>query len=417
MKLLRRILAVLGLVTATTALQVINPAIVEAAPSGDFSIVTKNGNRLDVYGDNLPTSKAPVHLWKASYRSNIFTLGPNESTGNEIRLKADQSICLTPDVPLGTKPASGTPLVAKKDCANSYNFKFDGNKIYLGRYPDMCIDIPNNNDVERQRLQVHACNNDSTAQSFNTGNNPIPQPVQKQAVQQKQIVKEYSEYEYWIVSRARKNQFLPVKPEVGRPNPEVGHAWNAIIKRKTYIYSDGSKSVTNWQADTIFEYNPPASVNNYTSLNVLSSGESFNETQAILDGKTSIFTRGYAVRKASVSEGRAQFIKNNSNVAGCKKYISNFWNLYSVQVGGDTCNCVDYSTRSWKYYTAGWEDFRPKTGEAAAFFGFGLYTVPVLTVTQIDNPMFNLTPDALMESLKAMSSKNGTDFLDNGKTW
>jgi hypothetical protein len=56
-----------------------------AAPNGDFGIVTNNGSRVDVYGDYLPTYKGPMHLWKAIYSSNIFTLGPNEGTGNEIR--------------------------------------------------------------------------------------------------------------------------------------------------------------------------------------------------------------------------------------------------------------------------------------------------------------------------------------------
>lgn len=57
----------------------------QAAPQGNFGIVTNNGNRVDVYGDNLPSFKGPVHLWKAQYSSNIFKLGTNQRTGNEIQ--------------------------------------------------------------------------------------------------------------------------------------------------------------------------------------------------------------------------------------------------------------------------------------------------------------------------------------------
>jgi hypothetical protein len=377
MKLLRRILAVLGLVTATTALQVINPAIVEAAPSGDFSIVTKNGNRLDVYGDNLPTSKAPVHLWKASYRSNIFTLGPNESTGNEIRLKADQSICLTPDVPLGTKPASGTPLVAKKDCANSYNFKFDGNKIYLGRYPDMCIDIPNNNDVERQRLQVHACNNDSTAQSFNTGNNPIPQPVQKQAVQQKQIVKEYSEYEYWLLSDRRTEYTSNI--QMG------GHTYIALIKRDIKEYNNGNKEYSPWKAWKTFGNWG----NNHPTI---PNGLRYNyeyEMGTVNDILNSQLNDVFSIRKAKVSEGRANWIANNPGYTGCKP---NKYNLNLQIADKDECTCVVFATRHWTYFTANWENYQP----------YGV---------------LGRSPKDVADKIDAKNKSTKTQFLDDGKIW
>jgi hypothetical protein len=142
-------------------------AAAQATPSGSFRIKSQNGNLVDVFGDSLPRSKGPVHLWNSQDKSNLFALGPNEGTGNEIRIASDTSLCITPDSPLNSKPKVGTPIVAKRDCSNSYNFKFDGAKIYLGRYPDLCLDIPNNNDSQSQRLQVFDCNG-SSAQSFET---------------------------------------------------------------------------------------------------------------------------------------------------------------------------------------------------------------------------------------------------------
>jgi hypothetical protein len=242
--------------------------------------------------------------------------------------------------------------------------------------------------------------------------NPINVPVSGKTVTQVNY-----EWEYWIVARARKYQNSVIEPESGRIRPEVGHAWNALIKRKITKYSDNSVTYDNWKADTIFESNPPSANNGYKSLISLQTGDSINDTQAILDGNNSNFPRGYAVRKSRVSEGRATYIKNNINVAGCDGYVSKWYNAYSVQYGGNTCNCVDYATRSWKYYTAGWEDFRPKTAESALYYGVVGVLKPSLSVEQLDNSAFNLTPDALMKSLNFMTQRNGTEMLDNGKTW
>lgn len=35
----------------------------------------------------------------------------------------------------------------------------------------------------------------------------------------------------------------------------------------------------------------------------------------------------------------------------------------------------------------------------------------------LDNQSYNLTPDALADSLNAMTLKNKSDKLDNGKVW
>jgi hypothetical protein len=378
----------------------------QATPQGNFGITTNNGNRVDVYGDNLPSYKGPVHLWKAQYSSNIFKLGPNQNTGNEIQLAIDPTICITPDVPLEVKPNSGTPLVAKRDCANSYNFKFEGGKIYMGRYPDMCLDVPNNNDSPYQNLQIHTCNG-SPAQQFKTGTQINTNPYVS-------ITKQWTDWEYWIVSRKRKDQFNPIERTYGRKNPEVGHAWNAIVKRTYTTYSNGTTDWGSWKADTIFEYNP-LGVSSYSSFNKTSTGETFNETQSILDGNTGIFTRGFGVRKARISETRANWIKNNANqVTGCRDYLSKWYNLYSIQPGGTNCNCVDFASRSLHVYSSNLEDFRPNNAQSLAVFGgFG----SIGFITQLDSRALRLTPDGLVDSLNNFTNSKGNQFLDNGNTW
>jgi hypothetical protein len=52
-----------ALLSTTLVLTYVLPA--QATPQGNFGITTNNGNRVDVYGDNLPSYKGPVHLWKA----------------------------------------------------------------------------------------------------------------------------------------------------------------------------------------------------------------------------------------------------------------------------------------------------------------------------------------------------------------
>jgi hypothetical protein len=350
----KKAVTAITLITSSIAVSIATPAY--AGPQGDFGIVTSNGNRVDVYGDYLPTYKGPMHLWKAIYSSNIFTLGPNEGTGNEIRLKADPTICITPDVPLGVKPSSGTPLVAKRDCANSYNFKFEGGKIYMGRYPDICIDIPNNNDVVRQTLQVHSCNG-SAAQQFNTGG----QSTQNQ----KTITQEWSDYEYWMVVDAEYRL-------QGRQVPYIGHAWNAVIKKTTQKFSDGSYYEGPWNVIKTYSYNP--------SVNLTIDGMYEKKyTQAYLNGNQ---LGRMAVRKSRISETRANWIINQPNAGGCS--------YYSYPGTGNSCSCISYATRNWMVFSAGWEDFRP----------WGL---------------FGRTPEELYNYLNDFNSKG--QFLDQGKVW
>lgn len=407
----------LAILISTTIFTLVNHSSATAAPSGNFSIVTNNGNRVDVYGDYLPTYKGPMHLWPEPNSSNVFKLGPNEGTGNEIHLASNQEYCITPDVPLGTKPAPGTLLVAKKDCANSYNFKFEGGKIFMGRYPDMCIDIPNNNDVRNQRMSIHPCNG-SPAQQFKTGNQTANSQPQKSVVSQR------NDYEYYIMAyrRPNKTQWM-----VGGEY-EVGHAWNAIIRRTVTNYSDGSINQTPWETFKTYAFNPTFENPNKSALTINGKIE-FNDTNNYLNGNKTKFIKGIEVRKASISERRALWIDSQVGSQGCGSYDSRYTNLWFIQTGSDKCNCVDFATRNWYLFSANWEDYRPKSTTAAInaltqvkvvsdVVGYrALFAIPQIAIGALDSTLNNLTPDALADSLAYKTRTLGTQFIDSGKTW
>jgi hypothetical protein len=233
----------------------------------------------------------------------------------------------------------------------------------MGRYPDMCMDIPNNNDVVRQTLQVHSCNG-SPAQQFNTGG----QVITKTNPPFNYVIKEWSDYEYWIVVDA--DYRLPTSES---RRPYVGHAWNTIIKKTNKSFNDGSIIQGNWEVLKTFAYNPgdknPSIDTKYE----------IEYTKAILNGQPKGRT---SVRKSRISETRANWIINQPNVAGCS--------YYSYPGIGNSCSCISYSTRNWMVFSAGWEDFRPSA-------------------------LFGRTPEELYGYLNDFNSKG--QFLDNGKVW
>lgn len=153
--------------------------------------------------------------------------------------------------------------------------------------------------------------------------------------EEKSIKYESTEYEYWIAVDTRYDLFKG-KGET----PYIGHSWNSVISRTTIHYTDGSKDVKNWVTETTLAINPETSI----SINTKFEKE--------LNDK--ILTKGEdnytIVRKAKISPLLAEKIKNNPGYAGCSEY--------SYKKPGKYCSCVDFATRSWKYFTN--EDLRPQ---------------------------------------------------------
>jgi hypothetical protein len=169
-KLTAQLCAGFALVT-TMALSDALPS--QAKPQGEFGITTNNGLRVDIEYEESYKSK--VHLYKDKTISNVFALGPTETSGNELRLASKnfpgkKGMCITPDTLYPNRPEIGTNIIAIQDCNEAFNWKFNDNgSLYLGKYPDLCMDIPNNNDKLFIQLKIHPCNG-SAAQQFNTGN-------------------------------------------------------------------------------------------------------------------------------------------------------------------------------------------------------------------------------------------------------
>jgi Ricin-type beta-trefoil lectin domain len=155
---------------STTAIVVnglIFPHSAEASlKNSQFSIEHKgSGLILDIFGDNSPRTKTKIHLWDHLEKSNLFQLGPDENSGNEIRSVQEPEVCLGTDGDTNSEPAPGTPLIAKRDCANSFNFKYDGQSWHVGKFPNTCIDINQNKAEKWEPVQLHPCNG-SPAQQF-----------------------------------------------------------------------------------------------------------------------------------------------------------------------------------------------------------------------------------------------------------
>jgi hypothetical protein len=165
------------LLTATGIVNLITALPASAKPvDGVFSIQSRNGNFVDVYGDNFrnpgDNTRVATHLWNLKDKSNNFELGPDEGSGNEIRVAGNpggQPICLTPNAPLGSRPADGTAVVATRDCNNSWNWKRVGQQWVIGRHMDLCLDIVWGKDQVWNGMQVVTCGNNNPAQQFGTG--------------------------------------------------------------------------------------------------------------------------------------------------------------------------------------------------------------------------------------------------------
>ena len=106
-----------------------------------------------------------------------------------------------------------------------------------------------------QRLTTYTCNGNAALNFVFPGSTAVQQPVPKPQPAAKTIVSQSSEWEYWIVAARRNDQFK-IGEFLPRFNPEVGHSWNALIKKTVTKFSDGSIDSTNWTTDTTFEFNP-----------------------------------------------------------------------------------------------------------------------------------------------------------------
>jgi hypothetical protein len=203
------------------------------------------------------------------------------------------------------------------------------------------------------------------------------------------------EYEYWIVAR-KQEETLPWRYLV----KDAGHAFTAIVRRNMR-YSDRyvngaftgrvTEPTSNWYVWHTYGFWPGGlRVDVPCSTGSVITQEGYSDcanTNSIISYNYIPYSQGWAVRKARVSESRANYIHANLNFAGCSSYPA--LGLAATTTGG--CNCLDYATRSWYLFSANREDFRPAQNWS-----------PVSPNTLVD-----LLNDAIVDG----------GYLDNGRIW
>ncbi len=240
----------------------------------------------------------------------------------------------------------------------------------------MCVDTPTRNNAGK--LHLWTCNSNNSNQRWKSS--AAPAPVDQMSQQKIPL----SQYEVWIVARKPENSRIPL------PN-DAGHAWIAVVRQdynrvKTFrngilqtdenVFDRGA-----WQADTTYSFWPSSNL-------TINNSSDFDQTNKIIKGE-SISKRGFAVRKAKISNNRANWIKNGAfREAGCTNYFA------AGGVGG-VCNCADYTTREWYFLTSQWEDFRIRAIVARGS---------------------ELTLDYLVDQINKKNRESG-DFLDAGRVW
>ena len=388
MKITNRIFALIVALSGVASVPVL-PA--NAGPvNGVFSIKTNNGNYADVYGDNFrpvgDNTRVPTHLWNAKLSSNNFELGPDEGSGNEIRV-AGQGICITPDSPLGKRPNEGTPVVATRDCANSWNWKRVGNTWVIGRHMDLCLDIAWGKDAQWSKMQVVNCKAGNPAQQFSTGQaqaaQPQPQSVQPQQAQpqqpsQPQVVNNpaprpnvtivdtrkeptivsVSEYEDYNANYSA----VLISARAGAiPNqfPKVGHTIfgaRKVFNRRYYVtYSNGTKVE---RLNQRLEENTTISTPGYelnlnlNAVHIDAGGLDYEMFAKWRSAGNQPRLDGYSFRTLPISEEQYKKAVPTSKGGYNTTYRGLgcfFYNLTGItQVG---CNCTSVSARLFEYVT------------------------------------------------------------------
>jgi hypothetical protein len=247
-----------------------------------------------------------------------------------------------------------------------YNKCFNSYQTQVGSTPNLypC----DGNDSDQQVILngdsiIHA----ATGLQLNLGDRNDTPVVWKSGLNEiskvNNIVNEYYDYEYWIVASGF-NLYpalfgLVSGTELNSMPGSSGHAFNGLIRRKITKFKDGTSNISNWEAWKTFGLYGHNQGGKYGlrfdyQIELLTINK-------ILNGDTTINGK-FEIRKSKVSFSRANWIINNYNVAGCDE------NGYNVIGVGDQCNCVIFASRSWDYFTAHQENFKPNEGVGFNFY-------------------------------------------------
>jgi hypothetical protein len=116
---------------------------------------------IDAYGDKLPNWKTPMHLFSNSGSENSSEIipyyQPENNNSFEFHMQNDRGLCVGPDVNRPQDIKDGTPMVAKRDCANTLNHVYEGQQLRVNN-SNFCVDIPYANFSMLTKIQYHQCN-------------------------------------------------------------------------------------------------------------------------------------------------------------------------------------------------------------------------------------------------------------------
>ena len=304
-----------------------------------------------------------------------------------------------------------------------------GNTVLLRKSnTNFCLNVPYH--VNEGQVNVWTCNGGDPDQRFSMGNAdqrlviegsgngsgvlypkiPVTPPVVVPQPKPSPVITSRVEfttplYEAWIVSK---------KYEGLVPHPQnVGHSFIAIVRKKqknVVTFRDGVKISTsspqddgNWDAYRTYGYWPagPAmlgiagKVADGKCTSDPNPNSECQDTTKILNG-VSISNRGQAVRKARISEARANWLINNPNFGNVTGYT-----LDGIWLGsGSPGNCVTYATLQWKNITANQDNWVPTN----VYFSAGKRFV-------------KSNPGDLVEYINSKNQSTGNQFIDNGNTW
>jgi hypothetical protein len=119
---------------------------------------------LDSFGDKLPSWKTKVHLYSktgsAQTSEIIGYLQPEHNNSFELHMQNDRDLCIGPDVSSASDVRNGTPMVVKRDCANTLNHVHEGDQLRVNN-TNFCVDIPNGDFKVLKQIQYHTCNQSS----------------------------------------------------------------------------------------------------------------------------------------------------------------------------------------------------------------------------------------------------------------
>jgi hypothetical protein len=119
---------------------------------------------LDSFGDKLPKYKTKVHLYaKLGSDDTSEIIGyyqPQNNNSYELHMQNDRDLCIGPDVNSARDVRNGTPMVVKRDCANTLNHVHEGDQLRVNN-TNYCVDIPYADFKLLTQVKYHTCNQSS----------------------------------------------------------------------------------------------------------------------------------------------------------------------------------------------------------------------------------------------------------------